>query len=113
MDQQQKAKLEAARQKTGYRICDIPKVSDKKLFDAIMERYKGKVVLVDYWATWVRTLPGRFEKHGSAKRNVERTGHRLRISDRRKFTIVHMATNDRRPSGRTLSFSQKTMGCSM
>lgn len=52
MDQQQKAKLEAARQKTGYRICDIPKVSDKKLFDAIMERYKGKVVLVDYWATW-------------------------------------------------------------
>lgn len=52
MDQQLKAKIEAAKQKTGYRICDIPKVSDEKLFDAIMARYKGKVVLVDYWATW-------------------------------------------------------------
>ena len=44
MDQQLKAKIEAAKQKTGYRICDIPKVSDEKLFDAIMARYKGKVV---------------------------------------------------------------------
>ena len=52
MDRQLKAKIEAAKQKTGYRICEIPKVSDAKLFDAIMARYKGKVVLVDYWATW-------------------------------------------------------------
>lgn len=52
IDQQLKTRIEAAKQKTGYRICDIPKVSDEKLFDAIMARYKGKVVLVDYWATW-------------------------------------------------------------
>lgn len=52
MDQQLKTRIEAAKQKTGYRICDIPKTSDAKLFDAIMARYKGKVVLVEYWATW-------------------------------------------------------------
>lgn len=52
MDQQLRAVIEAARQKEGFNICDIPAVSDEKLFDAIMARYKGKVILVDYWATW-------------------------------------------------------------
>lgn len=52
MDEQVIATVKAAKQKTGYRICEIPKVSDEKLFDAILARYKGKVVLVDYWATW-------------------------------------------------------------
>ncbi len=33
-------------------LCDLPDVSDDELFDAIAERYRGKVVLVDFWATW-------------------------------------------------------------
>ncbi|MDR3309282.1 MAG: redoxin family protein [Tannerella sp.] len=36
----------------GYKICEAPKVADDKLFDAIISKYKGKVVLVDFWATW-------------------------------------------------------------
>ena len=30
----------------------VPKVADDKLFDAIMQKYKGKVVMVDLWNTW-------------------------------------------------------------
>jgi thiol-disulfide isomerase/thioredoxin len=29
-----------------------PKVSQEKMFDAILANYKGKVVVVDFWATW-------------------------------------------------------------
>lgn len=38
--------------KAEKRIREVPSVSEKKLFDAIMARYKGKVVMVDLWATW-------------------------------------------------------------
>lgn len=46
------AKTEASKNKIGYMLCDLPDVSDDELFDAIAERYRGKVVLVDFWATW-------------------------------------------------------------
>ena len=29
-----------------------PKVSQEKMFETILAKYKGKVVLVDFWATW-------------------------------------------------------------
>lgn len=45
-------KIEINKQKTGYRICEVPKVSNQELFDKIISQYKGKVVLVDIWATW-------------------------------------------------------------
>ena len=31
---------------------ELPQVSQEKMFDAILAKYKGKVVLVDFWATW-------------------------------------------------------------
>jgi len=31
---------------------EIPDVSQEKLLDAIIEKYKDKVVLIDFWATW-------------------------------------------------------------
>ena len=31
---------------------ELPQVSQDKMFDAIIANYKGKVVLVDFWATW-------------------------------------------------------------
>jgi len=33
-------------------INDVPDVPDAKLFDAILSKYKGKSVLIDFWATW-------------------------------------------------------------
>lgn len=31
---------------------ELPQTSIEKMFDAIIAKYKGKVVLVDFWATW-------------------------------------------------------------
>ncbi|GHT49138.1 hypothetical protein AGMMS49982_01920 [Bacteroidia bacterium] len=33
-------------------INTTPQVAKEKLMDAIISKYKGKVVLVDFWATW-------------------------------------------------------------
>lgn len=45
-------KIEANKTKTGYVINETPKTEGDKLFASIMEKYKGKVVYVDFWATW-------------------------------------------------------------
>ena len=53
---QMKKKIEAdvteSMIKAGDRIREVPQVPNEKLIDAIVARYKGKVVLVDFWATW-------------------------------------------------------------
>ncbi len=52
LDKKLQKQIEDAKSKTGYTICEVPKVSNDKLFDAIAANYKGKVVFVDFWATW-------------------------------------------------------------
>lgn len=47
-----KAKIEANKKMTGAKVNEVPKTEGDKVFDAIMEKYKGKVVYVDFWATW-------------------------------------------------------------
>lgn len=46
------AKLKEAAAKQGYTLCDVPDVQADSVFAAIAARYPGKVVLVDFWATW-------------------------------------------------------------
>lgn len=47
------ARLEANKEKAdNYRICEVPAVADEELYDAILSRYRGRTVLVDFWATW-------------------------------------------------------------
>lgn len=36
----------------GYFVNETPKVEADKIFDNIMNKYAGKVILVDFWATW-------------------------------------------------------------
>lgn len=36
----------------GYFVNETPKVEADKIFDNIMSKYAGKVILVDFWATW-------------------------------------------------------------
>lgn len=43
---------EANAGKTGFIVRETPKVADEKIFDAIIAEHKGKIVLVDFWATW-------------------------------------------------------------
>jgi thiol-disulfide isomerase/thioredoxin len=47
-----KTKIEANKKKTGFVVNDTPKTETDKVFDAIISKYKGKVVFVDFWATW-------------------------------------------------------------
>ncbi len=37
---------------SGVIVNKTPLVESEKLFDAMIEKYKGKVVYVDFWATW-------------------------------------------------------------
>ncbi len=46
------ARIEASRMNTGYRVHLTPEVEPEMLFDAIMKKYRGNVVYVDFWATW-------------------------------------------------------------
>lgn len=46
------ATIEANKKLTGSRVNEVPKTTGDKVFDAIMSKYKGKVVYVDFWATW-------------------------------------------------------------
>jgi len=51
-NRQAQEKLEANKLKKDYIVNEVPKTTADKLFDAMMEKYRGKVVLVDFWATW-------------------------------------------------------------
>jgi thiol-disulfide isomerase/thioredoxin len=46
------ARLEANKKKTGFVVNETPKTEADKIFDAIVNKYKGKVIYVDFWATW-------------------------------------------------------------
>ena len=46
------AKAKQALAKTGKLIEMVPDVDADKVFDAIVGRYKGKVILVDFWNSW-------------------------------------------------------------
>lgn len=41
-----------SKDKKGAVVREVPKTSGDKVFDAIVSNYKGKVVFVDFWATW-------------------------------------------------------------
>lgn len=46
------AKIETNKKKTGFTINEAGEVSNEDLFASIISKYKGKVLLVDFWATW-------------------------------------------------------------
>lgn len=37
--------------KPGYRICEVPPVQDSSVLESILEKYRGRVVFVDFWGT--------------------------------------------------------------
>ena len=46
------AKIEENKKKTGYTVLEVPQISNEQLFDEMVKPFRGKVVLVDFWATW-------------------------------------------------------------
>ena len=51
-NEEAKAKIAANKNLKGSTANEVPKTAGEKIFDAIMAKYKGKVVYVDFWATW-------------------------------------------------------------
>lgn len=47
-----KAKIEANKTQTGFAINTVKKTEGDELFDSMIAKFKGKVVYVDFWATW-------------------------------------------------------------
>lgn len=45
-------RIEANKQKSGFTIHEVPDVSNEDLFTSIISKFKGRVLLVDFWATW-------------------------------------------------------------
>ncbi|WP_291528368.1 TlpA family protein disulfide reductase [Bacteroides sp. UBA939] len=46
------AKIEANKKKTGFTVNEAGEVSNEDLFASIISKFSGKVLLVDFWATW-------------------------------------------------------------
>ncbi|GAA3586978.1 TlpA disulfide reductase family protein [Flavivirga amylovorans] len=49
-----KANIETNKTKGGYTVNEVNKTEGDELFDSMIEKFKGKVVYVDFWATWCR-----------------------------------------------------------
>ncbi|MFC5684024.1 TlpA family protein disulfide reductase [Flavobacterium sp. MAHUQ-51] len=47
-----KNKLEANKTKTGFTVNQLKKSAGDELFDSMIAKFKGKVIYVDFWATW-------------------------------------------------------------
>lgn len=47
-----KAKIEANKTKSGFTVNTVKKTEGDDLFDSMTAKFKGKVIYVDFWATW-------------------------------------------------------------
>lgn len=47
-----KANIEANKKQTGFTVNTVKKTESDELFDSMLAKFKGKVVYVDFWATW-------------------------------------------------------------
>ncbi len=46
------AQIEANKKKEGFTVNEAGEVSNEDLFASIISKYRGKTLLVDFWATW-------------------------------------------------------------
>lgn len=44
--------IEANKKKSGFTVNELGEVSNEDLFASLISKFKGKVILADFWATW-------------------------------------------------------------
>jgi thiol-disulfide isomerase/thioredoxin len=64
-------RIEENKLKTGYAVNLTPDVEADKLFDAMMAKFKGKVIYVDFWATWCGPCRSGMERIKPLKEELE------------------------------------------
>lgn len=57
--------------KTGYVLNKLPKTAADSVFDAILKKYRGKVVYVDFWATWCSPCRSGIEEVAPLKKEIK------------------------------------------
>ena len=79
------ARIEENKNKTGFTVLNTPTNEDEELFVEMMKPFKGKVILVDVWATWCG--PCRMA-------NKEMEPLKAQLADEKDLVFLYLAGED-------------------